>query len=252
MNKFYLSLPPTAKFRGFKFLLPALIFLTGLAPMTSFGNVSLTAPSLTVYACGESFPTGYSILGNIVITEGSNGDFASPQSNATLILTAPANFEFLAGIGNVAFANGNNITSAVIIITATTITVTFSVSGTNKGDVLTISNIRIRGMNPGGPSNILRTAGNPGNGTIAGILNGATNFATLTSTNQVVPSVTSAGSGTICSNTAQSYTITSSVGSTTYNIKNNSRKSPRKKPRIKNYLMGAFGYCLLTDTGQLL
>src|SRR5258708_26267608 len=57
----------------------AFIFLMGMVPVKSFAQVTITKPSLTVYACGGTFPTGYSLLGNIVITEvvGSNGDFAN-------------------------------------------------------------------------------------------------------------------------------------------------------------------------------
>jgi hypothetical protein len=62
-------------------------------------------------------------------------------------------------------------------------------------------------------SKVTRTGGTA---VIAGDVTG-TIHATLTSANQAAPSVTSAATGTICSNTNQSYTITSSTGSTTYN-----------------------------------
>jgi hypothetical protein len=77
-------------------------------PQKSFANVTVTPPpSLTVYACGGAFPTAYSSLGSIVITEGVNTDFAV-GSNVTLILTAPTNFEFQPGVGS-AIGNGNSI-----------------------------------------------------------------------------------------------------------------------------------------------
>ena len=86
--------------KHFKLFAAACIFLMAMVPGSSLANVTVTAPSLTVYACGGTFPTAYRTLGNIVITEGANGDFAG-GSNLTLILTAPANFEFNAGVGSV-------------------------------------------------------------------------------------------------------------------------------------------------------
>ena len=57
----------------------------------SYSNVAVTAPNLTINTC--AFPSAYSNLGNIVIDEGANGDFAVGAAK-TLILTAPANFQF--------------------------------------------------------------------------------------------------------------------------------------------------------------
>ena len=42
------------------------IFLMAM-PVRSMATVTVTAPSLTVYACGGTFPTDYSTLGNIVL-----------------------------------------------------------------------------------------------------------------------------------------------------------------------------------------
>src|SRR5215831_14836554 len=85
-------------------------------------NVIITKPSLSLYACGGSYPTSYGTLGDIVITEGANNDFNT--GSGTLILSAPSNFQFNAGIGSVTFAANKNITSATILVTTTTITIT--------------------------------------------------------------------------------------------------------------------------------
>jgi ligand-binding SRPBCC domain-containing protein len=199
------------RYKSLTLVLSCFVFIFGMLPQKSFANVTLTAPSLTVYACGGAFPTAYSALNNIVITEGNNGDFANNQTNVTLILTAPANFEFLAGTGTTTAAAGNNLSIGSTVVTTTTITITFSVSGTNKQDILTISGIQVRGINTAsGPGNILRTAVNPGTGTIAGITNGSTNFGTLTSVNQTVPSITTSTSQSSCSGSLTNIALTSS------------------------------------------
>src|SRR5207253_2060673 len=98
------------------------------------------------------------------------------------ILTAPANWELQAGTCSATFAASKNITAAPCANTTPAITVTLSVSGTNKTDVPTISGVNVRPTSGGGSMaavNILRTAGNPGTATITGITNGTTNFGTL-------------------------------------------------------------------------
>jgi len=131
--------------------------------------VTITAPPGPIGVCSGVFPTPYNSLGNIVITEGLNGDFAV-GTNVTLVLTAPANYEFLPGTGTVTFTAGQNISSASIVVTATTITITYTVGGTNRADALTISGIQVRATANGGAGNITRTGGS---GTIAGDALGA-------------------------------------------------------------------------------
>lgn len=174
------------------------VFLAALL-LCSAGNgfaaVTITAPSLTVCAT-PTFPTNYYTLTNIVITEGANADF-SVGTNVTLILTVPTNFEFQAGVGSVTYAGAANITAASISVTTTTITVTITVGGTNKADVLTISGIKVMGINSiTGASNITRTGGTA---TISGNDNG-TVHGTLTSsstTAPTAPNVSRCGTGTV-------------------------------------------------------
>src|SRR5690242_13711658 len=169
------------KKNGFELVAAACIFFGVMASSKDFAaGVTVTAPSLTVYACGGSFATAYTTLGDIVIKETVNSDFAITATTKTLILTAPANFVFQANTGLIT-ATGGNVSISSYTITAATITINFTVGATNKIDILTISGLKISGTNSAtGPSNILRTSANPGTATIAGITNGVTNFGTLT------------------------------------------------------------------------
>ena len=96
-------------------------------------NAAVTVSPATSGNCLNITPASFLPIGDIVITEGSNGDF-SIQSNKTLILSAPAGFMFQPGSGNVSFLASRNITAASISVTLTTITVTISVSGIPKAD----------------------------------------------------------------------------------------------------------------------
>ncbi|HEY6975515.1 MAG TPA: PKD-like domain-containing protein, partial [Chitinophagaceae bacterium] len=183
----------------------AFVFLIFALPETSFANVVITAPSLTLTACG-SFPTSYSALGNIVITEGSNGDFAT-GNNKTLILTAPANFEFQAGIGSVSFLGGANLSNTSITVTTTTITVQYDVNNNNRHDVLTISGINVRGITAAASNRTVTRTG--GTGTITADVNG-TVHATLTSQLVSIPSVTTPTAQSSCSGSATNIALASS------------------------------------------
>ncbi|MFN6946295.1 MAG: T9SS type A sorting domain-containing protein [Cytophagaceae bacterium] len=144
-------------------------------------EVSILAPGLTVYPC-QVYPTAYYNLGNIVLTENNNGDFAV-GTNVTFRLEVPENFEFRPGFGAVAHTAGNNITASAINVTATHITITLTVGATNRSDQLTISGIQVRGLV--GPSSgvITRAGGDPGGGTavIAGAVVGGRTYGTLIS-----------------------------------------------------------------------
>jgi len=184
----------------------------------AFSNVTITtATNGTINTC--AFPSAYQTLGDIIITEGANGDFTA-GTNVTLILTAPTNFSFNAGVGNVTFSASKNITAASIVVTSSIITITYSSSGTNRTDILTISGIQILANNFSSSGNILRTSGNPGTGTIAGITNGTTNFGTLTST-LIAPSSPSlniaitSGSNPMCPGNSATFTATPTNGGTT-------------------------------------
>ncbi|HXS58688.1 MAG TPA: PKD-like domain-containing protein, partial [Hanamia sp.] len=200
----------------------AIIFLISGTVFCSEASaqVSITAPSLTVSTCG-TFPTNFAALGDIVITETSNSNFAS-ATGQTLILSAPANFEFQAGQGSVSYISGNNISSATVAVTTNTITVTYSVSNTNRADQLTISGIMVRGITGVATNQTVTRTG--GTGTISGDVNG-TVHATFSSQILPTPSVTTTTTQTSCSGSATAIALTGSPSGasfswTTANINN--------------------------------
>ena len=154
----------------------------------SIANVTVTPGTTSASAdtAANATSPAFTTLPNIVLTEGANNDFATPQSGVTLKLDAPSGWQFNAGIGSVSAVNGKDVTATgpnqpTINVTASQITVTFSVSGSTKADVLTISGIQVQPTNGGTTTNgdILRNAGSTSN--IAGVT-GATNFGTLSVT----------------------------------------------------------------------
>jgi Bacterial Ig-like domain (group 3)/YDG domain len=165
------------------FLLLAAI-LAGGAGMA--GAVTVTpATDVTNFSCDAAqngVTPAWTNLSPITIAEGTTtkGDFA-PGNNVTLILTAPAGFQFRAGFGSVS-PPGGDISASAITVAAGTITVTLTVSGTGNRDTLTISNIQVQateGGNPSATGSILRTSANPGTASIAGIVNDSTSFGSL-------------------------------------------------------------------------
>ncbi len=169
--------------------------------LKSSGNVIITAPSVVVPAC--SFPTLSYTLGDIVITEGNKADFGT-GNNQTLILTAPANFQFTA-VASVSYATGKNITAISGTFSSSVITITYSVNNTNRSDVMTISGIEVRAILASTTVNITRTVLNPGTGTIAGVTNGVTSFGSMSTSFATL-------GGTYLVGTGQTYTtITAAV-----------------------------------------
>lgn len=143
--------------------------------------------------CLNNSPGAFSAIGLITIVEGNLADFAA-QTNATLILTVPSGFEFLAGTGNVSYQAGRNISAASIVVSSTTITVTYTTGGVNKSDRIVISAVQARGLVAGSSGTILRTA-TGGTATISGDAPGAgVNHGTLTSSGTGI-SVTSIANG---------------------------------------------------------
>src|ERR1041385_7050959 len=96
-------------------------------------NVVITSPTggnniSADKAMNSTNGAAFTALGNIVITEGVNTDFAN-GNNVTLILTIPDGWRFNAGVGTVSFTSGRNISAASISVATSTATVTFTVSG---------------------------------------------------------------------------------------------------------------------------
>ena len=163
-------------------LLVVLFTLFGFSD--AFGQVTINTASGSINSC--TYPTSYVALGDIFLEENNNGNFGFALNNTdyTFIITAPANFEFQAGVGSVAFRAGEDITAASINVTATTITVTYrsnQANRTNADDRLTISGINFRGITGPSTGNMTRTALGGGTGTISGAAGGSI-YGSLTST----------------------------------------------------------------------
>lgn len=188
-------------------MLLAIILLTLPALHTVFAQIVVTAPSLTVVAC-PSFPTSTGTLGDLVITETLVDDISG---SGTVILTAPTNFEFISA--GSASATGTEITGiSVVLDNATTMTLTFTVSGLIELNALTLTGIQAIGINAATPaSNITKTGGTA---TFNQNVN-VTIHAVLTSTLSPVLSSTLTPSA-ICSGTAFSYTPTSDATGATF------------------------------------
>ncbi len=185
----------------------AIILLAFPALNTVFAQIIVTAPSLTLAAC-PSFPTSTGTLGDLVITETLVDDISG---SGTVILTAPTNFEFISA--GTASATGTEITGiSVVLDNATTMTLTFTVSGLIELNAITLSGIQAIGINAATPaSNITKTGGTA---TFNQNVN-VTIHAVLTSTLSPVLSSTLTPPA-ICSGIAFSYTPTSTATGATF------------------------------------
>jgi hypothetical protein len=125
-----------------------LFLLLSLASVTKTLAVTIDPPTTTVYAC-TTFPTAAFSLGTIKILENGNTDFPA-SSSGTIILTAPANFQFTTGVGSAVDlrAGGGNITGVSVSVTLTTITITWSSGGgAAKIDSIAINGVQVQGIN---------------------------------------------------------------------------------------------------------
>ena len=182
-----------------------------IMPFITCAQVTITAPQLTVTTCG-TFPTNYFSLGDIVIKEQNNADFSS-TNNGTLILTAPANFEFQPGTASVSYATGANVSSASVTVTATVITITYTVSNSNKNDQITLSGIKVRGIN--GIATNQKVTRTSGTGIINGDANGAVH-ASLSSQILPTPAITTLLSQASCSGSSTNIALTSNPSGATF------------------------------------
>jgi gliding motility-associated-like protein len=148
-----------------------------------FAQVTVTPATGGTTICSSTAHTGgtapaFTTLGNIVITETTNGDFALGSDQ--LILTAPAGWQFnVAGTPTATFPAGRDITLAGVTVTSSTIlTITVNVATTTHSDVLTISGIQVQPSTPASAAGYIYASSVTG---IAGITLGTTgtNFGNL-------------------------------------------------------------------------
>src|SRR6266566_816103 len=141
-------------------------------------NVVITSPTggnniPADKALNSTNGAAFTALGNIVITEGVNTDFAN-GTGVIMILTIPDGWRFNPGVGTVTFTSGRNISAASISVATNTATVTFTVSGIPALDTLTIGSLQVQaldGANVPGGEYIRRVFGNGDTAVIAGIDN---------------------------------------------------------------------------------
>ncbi|HXI83392.1 MAG TPA: hypothetical protein VNL17_04795 [Verrucomicrobiae bacterium] len=163
----------------------AALALLAFAPASRANGVTATTASggsnISADTAQDATSPAFTTLGNIVIAENATADFAI-GTNVTLILTAPSGWRFKAGTGSIKFARNRDMTSARISVSASNITVTLTVAGTSESNSVTISGIKVQAADGAvlpSAGNILRTSANPGTAVIAGIVNDATNFGSL-------------------------------------------------------------------------
>src|SRR2546421_9545366 len=111
-------------------------------------NVNVTEPTAgqnisADKAMNSTNGPAFVALGNIVLTEVATTDF-TPGTNLKLILSSPDNWRFNAGVGSVTFQGSRDITAASIAVTSSNLTLTYSVGGSGKLDLLTISGIQVQ------------------------------------------------------------------------------------------------------------
>ena len=197
-----------------RLVLVVMLFL--LSSNSINAQVNITAPNLAIPVC-SGFPSSYSVLGNIVITEAANANF-SLGTNVTLVLTCPTNFQFLVGTGSATVTGGRNLSITSLAVNATTITITYTCNGTNLSDTMTISGIQIRAITAASTGNINRTGGS---GTINGLTNGTNVTNTITSVVGAYPTIsTQPISNTACTNGIVTFSVTA-AGATTYQWQKN-------------------------------
>ena len=120
----------------------ALLIVAVVVVRVALAAVTVTAATggtgISADKAANATTPGWTTLGNMVIEENNDGDFASSGgANRTIVLSAPSGWNFNAGVGSVrARINGNILTSPAptINVTATAITVTLAISGTNRDD----------------------------------------------------------------------------------------------------------------------
>ena len=194
-----------------KLYLLLLAFITSLA---LDAQVTVTPPTLTVSGC--SFPTAYSPLGDITLTETAVNDISA---SGDFVLTAPVNFEFQAGVGSLTSTLGSDLTLSNLVINNTTITFTITVKATSSIDNIIIGGIQVRGINGvSGPSNILRTAGTTDANILGDAVGANISHGKLTSALNALPTPTfTASPGTnTCASTDVTYTTQGGGGETNY------------------------------------
>lgn len=148
------------------------VFIIAMYHQLLFADITVTpaAGGINLAQNSPNVSGGWAVLGDIIIIEDETDDIAGGQTDVTLILGAPGNWEFQAGAGTL-FVLGDlddpGINPPSLNITPSEIILTFSTrsdgnSGTNEIDIIIFEGIRVRPLDPAlapSPGKILRTGG---------------------------------------------------------------------------------------------
>ena len=158
------------------------------AQITFTDNVTVTAASggtnISADLAANSPTPQYTTLGDIVILENASTDF-QVQTSKTLVLAPPSGWQFNAGAGTATSkkesgSGGNELTVNSTTVSATSVTVNFTVTGVTQINSLAIKGIQVvalDGANVPASGNVVRSAASTS--TIAGMVDGVTPFAAL-------------------------------------------------------------------------
>lgn len=149
----------------------------------------------------------FTSLGAILITEGLNSDFSIGTN--TVVLQPPAGWQFSGVLPAITYITGSNVMAVSGFITSTALTVNITATGSTMADQVMITGLQVQ------PITTTASAGNIVASMASGIAGislgmGGTNFASLSVTAPVTPSVTLASVplGAFCPGTAVVFTPT--------------------------------------------
>jgi uncharacterized protein YjdB len=186
------------------------------------GAVAVTAASNGINICSNKALGGtapaFTTLSTITIAEGANGDIsgASGGTTNTIVINAPGGWQFNnTALPSFSFVTGANITSVTGSITSSTLTVYITANNTNNSDQVFINGLQVQATSATSVGGNIYASSVSG---VAGIATGVTgtNFATLSLTAPLSPSITivASPSGAICPGTPVTFTPTAVNGGT--------------------------------------
>ncbi len=171
-------------------LVTKIIFVFMISTTATVGQVSITAATgginITRSTAVNGSSPAYSTLGDIVITETLDNDIKQSQTNNTLILSAPSNWQFNPSAGTVNVTLGSDIQNISMAVSSSTITVSLSTANgnvrMNTVDEIKISGIQVQpidGNYADTSGEILQTSAASGTAKINGIVDDVTSFGSL-------------------------------------------------------------------------
>jgi hypothetical protein len=170
-------------------LIAKIFCLLIISTTTVAGQVSITAAAGGTNIAKSTAVNGgspaYSTLGDIVILETVDDDIKQSQTNNTLILSAPPNWQFNPSAGTVRVTLGYDIENISIAVSSSTITITLTTTNGNVRmntiDEITISGVQVQPIdgNYTVEGEILRTSATKSTAKINGIIDDITSFGSL-------------------------------------------------------------------------